>query len=207
MNDTLDDVFGADEGEPGGVEEHMHTQAQVQAHPSDMRRLETEHSTAGYREGIAQGKEATLQEGFDQGYSVGAAIGLQAGQILGLLEGIHEAVKGRPGDDEASARVGGLLSDARGQLCVEAIFGSEYWSGTGEGVYPVDLGSGETPATAHPLIQKWSRTVEEEIGRWAVDKTILAHVNPQGPQGLTVQEQEHEHHDEPAPAARNPLDW
>lgn len=173
-------------------------------HPSDMRRLETEHSTAGYREGISRGKEATLQEGFDQGYSVGAAIGLHAGQLLGLLEGIHEAVKGRGG--EAAERVERLLSDARNELCVDSIFSPEYWTGVGERSYDVDLDN-ETPAAAHPLIRKWSRIVQEESDRWVINEEILAHVNPQGPQGIAVEEHEHQHQDEPPPPAMNPLDW
>lgn len=206
MNDILDDVWGADESES---REDEHVQMQMQMHPSDMRRLESEHSTAGYREGIAQGKAATMQEGFDQGYSAGAAIGLQAGLLLGLLEGIYEAVKGR--DDDVSARVERLLSDARSHLCVDAIFSPEHWSETGERTYAVDIDvdveGGETPATSHPLIQKWSRIVDEEAERWAIDRAILVHVNPKGPQDLPTEEHDHQHQDEPLPPTRNPLDW
>jgi hypothetical protein len=198
MNDTFDDVFG-DEG--GELREHEHMHAHI--HPSDMRRLETEHNTAGYREGIALGKEATLQEGFDQGYSIGAAIGLQAGQLLGLLEGIFEAVKGR--GDDVSARMERLLSDARSNLSVDSIFSPKYWTGTGEHTY--DVAADETPATAHPLIRKWSHIVRDETERWAIDRDVLAHVNPQGPQDLVPEEHDHQHPDEPPPPTRNPLDW
>lgn len=192
MNDTLDDVFGG--GDDLLDEDHVH--------PSDMRRLEAEHSTAGYREGIAQGKDATLQKGFDQGYPVGAAIGLQAGQLLGLLEGISEAVKAS--QTEASARVEQLLSDARTDLGVDSIFSSQYWTGTGELSYEVKTAESETAGTAHPLIRKWTGVIHEEADRWGINRDILAHVNPEGPKDPVVEEPEQE---EQASTTRNPLDW
>ena len=103
INDQLDDIFGEED------DDHQNTH---ESHPSDQRRLQTDHSTAGYREGVNVGKQDSLQKGFDEGYTIGAAIGLQAGQILGVLEGIAEALQG---DD----RVHGLLAEARDELSVE----------------------------------------------------------------------------------------
>jgi hypothetical protein len=193
MNDPLDDVFGAQDDSRD--EDHVH--------PSDMRRLEAEHSTAGYREGIALGKEATLQKGFDEGYPLGAAIGLQAGHLLGMLEAIYEATRTLP-NDAAAAKIEQLLVDARADLGVDQLFSSKYWTETGNRSYEVDTAAGEHSATSHPLIRKWTSLVAEEVQHWNIDRQILAHVNPQGPQPLPVEEPEH--HEQTPPAA-NPLEW
>lgn len=192
MNDHLDDVWGTQDDSRD--EDHVH--------PSDMHRLEAEHSTAGYREGISLGKEATLQKGFDEGYPLGAAIGLQAGHLLGMLEAIHEA--SRTLSNDAVARVEQLLADARADLSVDQLFSSKYWTGTGDRSYEVDTTTGENPAMAHPLLRKWTNLVTEEVERWNINSHILAHVNPDGPQPVAVEEPEHH---EQIPPAANPLDW
>ncbi|KAI8816456.1 uncharacterized protein EV422DRAFT_283157 [Fimicolochytrium jonesii] len=50
----------------------------------DWNRLQDHHGVAGYREGIAEGKEASLQPGFDAGYSEAARIGLLIGRLRGV---------------------------------------------------------------------------------------------------------------------------
>ncbi|CAE6472378.1 unnamed protein product [Rhizoctonia solani] len=47
-------------------------------------KLSTDFMTAGYREGITEGKESALQEGFDDGFaSTGAPLGRQVGTLRG----------------------------------------------------------------------------------------------------------------------------
>lgn len=186
-NNAFDDVFGAD-----NFEESEFT------HPSDMRRLETEHTTTGYREGIAIGKEATLQKGFDQGYTIGAAIGLRAGHLLGTLEGIAEAL--RPQKNDISEKMEKLLADAKVDLSVDKIFSSEYWKGDGERKYKIT--GGEEAALAHPVIRRWDSVVGEQMELWKLDRLILDQVKPAAPEPM-VEEQEHR---EQVPT-RDPLDW
>jgi hypothetical protein len=192
VNDGLDDVFGGDEFEDA-----------ENSHP-DIRRLETDHSTAGYREGVHIGKQETLQKGFDEGYPLGAAIGLQAGQIVGLLEGIAEALKAAK--VETSAKSEQLLADARADLSVERLFSADYWKPTGQPSYEVAHGTSlqaKDVAPAHPLIRKWTDTLEEQIRLWKINRSILDHVN-QTPQEPAPAEQP-EHAGEGI--SKDPLEW
>ncbi|KAF8333436.1 uncharacterized protein EI90DRAFT_2994337 [Cantharellus anzutake] len=51
--------------------------------------LEESFINAGYREGITDGKEAALQEGFDQGYALhGVPIGREIGRLRGLASAL-----------------------------------------------------------------------------------------------------------------------
>lgn len=193
VNDPLDDVFGGDD--LGHAE---------LSHPSDMRRLETEHATAGYREGIAVGKEDTLQEGFDEGYSMGAAIGLQAGRILGILEGITEAAR-RSQPIETAGQAEKTLAEAREDLGVERLFSGDYWRPTGEPGYEVD---GEVlhrkdGALAHPLIRKWTDVLEQRIQLWGIDTAVLERAQPRPSEPSREEKPEHEGQ----ATTMDPLDW
>ncbi|KAL3955030.1 hypothetical protein ACCO45_010593 [Purpureocillium lilacinum] len=135
----------------GGAAEHRDLRGA--AHPSDMHRLETEHATAGYREGITVSKESSMQAGFDEGFSLGAAIGLQVGQLLGTLEGVFDAVKGEPG--EAAKVAESQLAMAREELATSRIFSTDYWAPDGNWTYKVEAGEGgdvlfSDVAKAHP---------------------------------------------------------
>ena len=193
VNDGFDDVFGT----------HDDDNAEI-SHPSDMRRLETEHTTAGYREGIHVGKQATLQEGFDHGYPIGAAIGLQAGQILGVLEAIVEGLKGR--EDETLAKAESLLTDARGDLSIERLFGNDYWTSKGDPSYDVEphLLQIKDGALAHPLIRKWSKILDEQLQLWKIDRSVLDQASAE-PQQEPVSEEQPERAEESV--TRDPLDW
>jgi hypothetical protein len=189
-----DDVWGGDE----------EAQIAETVHPSDMRRLEAEHTTAGYREGIAKGKEDTLQKGFDQGYSSGAAIGLQAGQLLGTLEGIAQAVEAHKDKFDTAEK---LLQEALAELSVEKIFASEFWTAEGLPKYEVPVSSGDRNghsegALSHPIIHKWTAIVDEQMSLWGIDRTILQHLNSDMPEPQL---------DEGEPStdlpARDPLAW
>ncbi|KAJ3299987.1 hypothetical protein HK104_005480 [Borealophlyctis nickersoniae] len=48
-------------------------------------RLQDVHGMAGYRDGIAEGKEKSLQTGFDQGFAEGAEIGVAIGRLRGIV--------------------------------------------------------------------------------------------------------------------------
>ncbi|PHH89201.1 hypothetical protein CDD83_6505 [Cordyceps sp. RAO-2017] len=163
---SLDDVFASEpEASRGDV-----------SHPSDMHRLQSEHATAGYREGITVAKESTIQAGFDEGFSLGATLGLRAGRILGTLEAIAEAV--RPRADEAAAAAKALLADARTELSTGRIFDPAYWAPDGNWTFEVEPATGDEilfpdVARAHPLLAKWSNHVDDQIRLWKIDEAIL----------------------------------
>ena len=56
--------------------------------PSNTRKVEREHSNAGYLAGVTKAKEQNHQPGFDEGYSEGAEIGLRAGRIIGTFQAL-----------------------------------------------------------------------------------------------------------------------
>ncbi|KAI5464207.1 hypothetical protein BGZ63DRAFT_421273 [Mariannaea sp. PMI_226] len=204
-NDALDDVFGFDSTSP--TTEHHHEVALDNSHPSDMHRLQAEHSTAGYREGVTAAKESSLQAGFDEGFSLGASIGLKAGQLLGVIEGIGEAV--RDLEDKDSKHVKELLKDAREELSIASIFKPDYWAEDGNWKYTVQSAEGEDEvvfsdvAEAHPLVRKWMTIVDEQVELWKIDRSIL---DDETSQRLdTVM-------DDPiitsaTPSTKKPLDW
>ena len=136
----------------------------AKADPSDIPRLRSTHSTAGYRAGITTSKEQTLQSGFDEGYSLGAFFGLRVGYILGALEGLHLA---HPHDSEAKKRLGQLLKEAKGQLALEKIFEREWWGEDGIWRYEVQEKEREVTfpevVNAHPLLRKWVEKAEQEM--------------------------------------------
>ncbi|KAK8071041.1 hypothetical protein PG997_011244 [Apiospora hydei] len=181
--DPLDDVFGSDS------EPHHDEVAGAEAretHPSDMRRLQTEHSTAGYREGITAAKAQSIQVGFDEGFSLGATIGLKAGQLLGYLEGIAGALRassngsgGDPNHSPASA----LYAKAQTELAAEAIFGEQFWNPDGTWNYEIAPGATgeqhsdsimfEDVANAHPAITKWTKVVGDLLDQHNIDRAVL----------------------------------
>ncbi|CAM1502165.1 Fc.00g041490.m01.CDS01 [Cosmosporella sp. VM-42] len=201
-NDALDDVFGSSPSSPTQDRHEGHDAS----HPSDINRLQTEHTTAGYREGITAAKESHIQVGFDEGFSLGASVGLKAGQLLGLIEGIAEAVHDR--EDEESAKVTKLLGEAQGELSAGTIFSPEYWAEDGNWKYEVEAKDGDEAvfadvADAHPVIQKWTAMVDAQVALWKIDQQILD--DESGQRLETVM-------DEPivssaGPAAKKPLDW
>jgi hypothetical protein len=178
---NLDDIWGSapssstSETFPSDV-------CHIRNEPSDIPRLRSEHSTSGYRDGLSAAKNTTIQEGFDEGYSLGAVMGLEIGILLGLLEGICQAV-GNIGAsyDSEKERTNTLLDSAKRELRTEEIFGRDWWieDGTwkfevlGEGVDGAGEFTFKDVVNSHPTILKWKRLVNEEVGRWALDLTIL----------------------------------
>ncbi|KAK6069689.1 hypothetical protein SCUP515_08870 [Seiridium cupressi] len=179
LNDPLDDVFGSDSGSPI-FESDDRTEAR-ESHPSDIRRLQTEHSTAGYRDGITAAKAKSIQAGFDEGFSLGATIGLKGGQMLGLLEGITGALRVENGNALPQAQK--LLDAARKELSTEKIYDQEYW--VPDGTWKWELTSAtpegdivfEDVASAHPLIAKWNGIINDQISKWAINLRVLEQTN------------------------------
>ncbi|TLS29201.1 hypothetical protein PpBr36_01086 [Pyricularia pennisetigena] len=160
--DTLDDVFAS---------EDVQGTTPFSSEPSDMRRLQSEHTTAGYREGVTVAKAASVQAGFDEGFGLGATLGLSAGEIVGVLEGLAAAV---PGDERLAA----LLGEARGDLSARSIFGATYWAPDGTWTYPVSGQDGgdvvfRHVVEAHPLIAKWRAVLNEQIHHWGVRRDLF----------------------------------
>ncbi|CAG8504220.1 1567_t:CDS:2 [Acaulospora morrowiae] len=53
-------------------------------------RMNENFGNMGYREGIIEGKDVTIQKGFDRGYSEGVVIGKEVGRMRGILNTILE---------------------------------------------------------------------------------------------------------------------
>ncbi|KAL7916411.1 hypothetical protein GGI35DRAFT_38881 [Trichoderma velutinum] len=187
---SLDDVFGPESESGLGFGEDSTALVtsldglENPRHPSDMRRLETEHTTAGYREGISAAKERTIQAGFDEGFSLGATIGLAAGQLLGTLEGIEDALRSKlngvaGNEDKEAMEASKLLAEAREELSVVKIFSPDYWAPDGNWIYDVkEANEGDEVlfpdvAKAHPLIRKWTDIVNERVKLWKIDQSLL----------------------------------
>jgi len=170
QSDHFDDVWGDDD------QQNIHEASShvPPAAPSDIPRLQQEHETAGYRDGITAAKATSVQAGFDEGYGLGATIGLRAGELLGVLEGLVNAVSADRRDPLRR-----LWDQARGELSVQAVFGKEYWSEDGTWSYAVqgEERDGEAVftdvAAAHPLLKKWDTVVRAEAARFGVDWDVL----------------------------------
>lgn len=137
------------------------TQADV---PSDIPRLRSTHTTAGYRAGISVSRTQSLQPGFDEGYSLGAVFGLRIGYILGALEGIWGAYDTQSGE---RSRLSKLLKRARDELRIEKVFAPDHWDKDGVWTYEVigeqDVVTFEEVAQQHPVVRKWNEIVKEEV--------------------------------------------
>lgn len=171
-NDIFDDIFSASPPRSSRlpVESETNTEALAEsldnAHlqeRSDIPRLQSQHSTAGYREGITTSKGTFMQEGFDEGYMLGAELGMRGGWIIGVLEGI---VHGGQGVE----RVKTLLKEARQELSIKGLYAPGYFGQ--DGIWTYDVGEkteGQEEdeeldfrkvAAAHPVIRKWMGLVE-----------------------------------------------
>ncbi|KAK3697119.1 Essential protein Yae1, N terminal [Vermiconidia calcicola] len=161
--DPLDDVFGSAPSSPTTDHQQQHSQdtprRNDETHPSDIPRLRTQHTTAGYRDGLSTSKESHVQAGFDEGYALGAELGLRGGWVLGVLEGLSLSRFPAAGEH--------LLRQAEEELDVRKLFGQE-WFGE-DGVWRYDVaGQGEEEevtfkevAEAHPVLRKWMGIVRE----------------------------------------------
>jgi hypothetical protein len=172
--DTLEDVFGSVPSSP--TARPLDGPSQIHYHPSDIPRLQAEHTTAGYREGITEAKTQSIQAGFDEGFSLGATVGSKAGQLLGILEGIADALRSQGNGPSAEAEQ--LLREATAELRKESLFNPDYWDRDGIWKYEVN-GSSEGEvlfadvANSHPLLRKWTQVVNAEMDRWKLTYDVL----------------------------------
>lgn len=164
--DPLDDVFS--DSRPASPSPTGLATLQSQE-PSDIPRLRTTHTTAGYREGIAASKTQSLQPGFDEGYSLGAVLGLRVGYIIGVLEALHVALSATE-----KQRIGKILKEARDELSVEKVFARGVWGEDGVWAYEVagkeEEVTFEEVADAHPVLKSWTIRIKEEMDRFGIDE-------------------------------------
>ena len=141
---------------------------------SEIPRLRSKHSTAGYRDGITIAKEKFLQPGFDEGYSLGATFGLTVGSLFGKLEGLCLAKRDERADGvEQDSRLMKMLVVMRQELGLENLFGREWWGEDGIWKYQVKPRDDGIPTESdttfedivksHPLVAKWDVLAEQEI--------------------------------------------
>ncbi|MCJ1381974.1 Essential protein Yae1, N terminal [Xylographa soralifera] len=94
QSDLLTDIFSSTPSPPHSPTPHTPPPHRTtRPPPSDIPRLRSQHSTAGYRDGLSASKPPALQPGFDESYPLGAVLGLQAGSLLGILDGVCSALK------------------------------------------------------------------------------------------------------------------
>ncbi|KND01114.1 uncharacterized protein SPPG_04204 [Spizellomyces punctatus DAOM BR117] len=74
----MDDVWNDAEG-------LSDSQYDKQVAERNWNRLQDQHGVVGYKEGITEGKQVSLQQGFDRGFKDAAGIGFQLGALRGLL--------------------------------------------------------------------------------------------------------------------------
>ncbi|KAK6353307.1 Essential protein Yae1, N terminal [Orbilia brochopaga] len=147
-------------------------------HPDSTTRLASKHTTEGYRDGITASKQQHVQAGFDEGYILGAALGLKIGELLGVLNGLVGTVNGqlsRCTDDGERQKLSLLLYrlkkvrlTARQELCLEKVFGREYFGEDGvwkwsAGDDPEKEQTFDDIVQRHPLVIKWTNTVEQQV--------------------------------------------
>ena len=147
--------------------------------PSDIPRLRSTHSTAGYRAGISASKTTSLQPGFDEGYTLGARFGLRVGYLLGVLEALYVLLQNdlHRGKD----RVGALLTRSRKELVLENLFDKDWWGEDGAWKYILFSEDGkeldeqgdvtlEQVVKCHPLVIRWSKIVDKEMQNACIEK-------------------------------------
>ncbi|KAI0848239.1 hypothetical protein F5Y00DRAFT_96204 [Daldinia vernicosa] len=171
--ESVDDMVGPDPQQFTELAAPHDQSENSQIFSPDTRRLQTQHTTEGYRDGITAGKAESMQAGFDEGFDLGAELGLKAGRLLGLLEGMVAAL--RENSLDSSAHMNKLLSDASKELRTEVIFAEEYWTSDGSWKYSV-RGSGddgeilmEDVAKEHPVMLKWDELINQEVRKWKLN--------------------------------------
>lgn len=117
---------------------------------------------------------------------MGATMGLRIGQIIGTLEGVWSTVRKANKAAENSGDIGGadrseeerlrdLVLRARHDLRTEGVYGKEYWGPGGIWTYEAKEGDGgwSDIVDAHPLVQKWEKTVRVEVVKVNLDTGVL----------------------------------
>jgi hypothetical protein len=120
-----------------------------------------------------------VQEGFDEGYSLGANLGIRVGYILGVLQGLVAAWKGS--NDDLFKATKKVHDTAQKELAIQELL-SQQWV-TEEGIWNWEVHGVEEDPTfrevseQHPVVQKWTATVESMAARWGVDLKAVEKVH------------------------------
>jgi len=130
----------------------------------------------GMRDALVSEERAVSERGVGE-RAVGEREAVGGKRDVGREEKEEE---GRETRKRRRKRVVELLAAARGELCVEELFGARYWGGDGVWRFVVvgrgDGDGGEEDggvtfrevAEQHPLVRKWVGVVVEEAGWWGV---------------------------------------
>lgn len=113
---------------------------EVREAPSEVTRVQRDHSQAGYLAGVTKAKDESLQEGFNAGYPIGGQLGLSIGRILGYLQG-----KGLVEEEK----------QARKELSSTRIFDRQYWTTEAAPTYE----------GVHPLVREWEDKIDVMKGK------------------------------------------
>ncbi|KAF8957670.1 hypothetical protein BGZ46_002104 [Entomortierella lignicola] len=90
-NSSIKSQEGSDGGDIWGDEDEISYDRAIAE--KDWSRMNETFGNSGYREGIEEGKEGTLQEGFNQGWSEGVHYGYELGRLRGLISPLIEYLK------------------------------------------------------------------------------------------------------------------
>jgi hypothetical protein len=153
-NDNFDDIWGTPPRSLTLANDTLQSSI-----PSDIPRLRTTHTTAGYRDGAALARGAAVQPGFDEGHLLGAAIGIRAGYLIGVVEGMEVGCIGN-----AATILHDEVAAITKELKVESLLGKEWIAEDGTWKWEVDAQSEEDAtiaevANSHPHIIRWSRKI------------------------------------------------
>ncbi|KAF9538643.1 hypothetical protein EC957_006380 [Mortierella hygrophila] len=91
--DVWEDEGGANDDVWGNDDDVSYDRAIAQ---KEWDRLHENFGNTGYREGIEEGKEGTLQQGFNQGWSEGVQYGHELGRLRGLISPFLEYIRSSP---------------------------------------------------------------------------------------------------------------
>lgn len=166
QNTGFDDVFGTSPPLAPDLSAAGCTSPQPPTELSDLPIVRRQHVTAGYRDGVSAAKSAYVQHGFDAGFPVGAQLGIRVGVVLGVLEGLVHCMpatetKGlETGTHKDSTTIQSLLDRARGELAIQAAFGSV-------------LDDNDSKAHGGDPIVRLEQAGEEVIARWEATITKL----------------------------------
>ncbi|EAT92163.1 protein YAE1 [Parastagonospora nodorum] len=181
--DPLDDIYGSAPGSPSllGVDPLNLDHPRERTHeilsdlPSRQRALDTD----AYREGLSNSKGQYVQEGFDEGYSLGANLGIRVGYILGVLQGFVAAWRGS--NDNLFKDTKKVYDTAQKELAIQELL-SQQWV-TEEGIWNWEVHGVEDDPTfrevaeQHPVVRKWTATVESMAAQWGVDLQAVEKVH------------------------------
>ncbi|KAL5117661.1 Essential protein Yae1, N terminal [Pleosporales sp. CAS-2024a] len=171
----LDDIYGSAPASPNlsGAEALKLDCPREPRHEilSDLPARRRALDTDAYREGLADSKGLYVQQGFDEGYSLGASLGIRVGYILGILHGFVAAWKGNHDGLYQESRA--VYEAAQKELAMQELLGRQWvteegiWAWHVAGMEEEDGSFGQV-AEQHPIVKKWTGTMQDMAGKWSV---------------------------------------